>query len=67
MCYMGALTRTCGGTEHSSSMYKHYHNKHGKVPEEPNKINVLVHEKLFVTKRKPTQALQDSIYAKVFL
>lgn len=68
--YTGGLSRTGGGTQQSSSIYKHYHTKHGKVPEEPlgqfcvlkkctNKTKGLLQDILFITKRNPSLTLQS--------
>ena len=71
--------RVDGHKQRTSSMYKHYHNKHGNVPVDvlkrfdvlkkcKNNFDSSVHEMVFIRELKPTLNVQsDSIRAKVFL
>ena len=68
-----------GYKQWSSSLYRHYQDKHGTVPEDllrcfdvlkkcKNIFDCLVHEMLFISELEATLNLQlDSIHVKVFL
>ena len=72
-------TRVEGHRQKASSICKHYHEQHGKVPKDllkrfsilkkcRTKFDCLVHEMLFIRDLKPTLNMQsDSIRAKVFV